>query len=119
MPTAPKTSPDRELVKLFEAAGVVDYLQYLQSTRSILWTNFKAGVAKGFGITVGMTIVLGIFIWILTKLVSLPVIGEYFAQVEQYVNEYAENTNYNEEFEEMSALLREIRDNTQTHPPGQ
>ena len=111
MTTAPKTSPDKEIVKAFEAAGVVDYLQYLQSTRHILLTNFKAGIAKGFGITIGMTVVLGIFIWILTKLVNLPVIGEYFEQAEVYVQEYAEKTNYTDEFEEMTSLLREIRDN--------
>jgi hypothetical protein len=111
MTSAPKTSPDKELVKIFEAAGVVDYLQYLQSSKMILWTNFKAGIAKGFGITIGMTLVLGIFIWVLTKLVSLPVVGEYFEEAEKYVHEYAEKTNYTDEFEEMNALLREIRDN--------
>ena len=111
MTSAPKTSPDKELVKIFEAAGVVDYLQYLQSNKMILWINFKAGIAKGFGITIGMTLVLGIFIWVLTKLVSLPVIGEYFEEAEKYVHEYAEKTNYTDEFEEMNALLREIRDN--------
>jgi hypothetical protein len=112
MTSPPKTSPEKELVKAFEAAGVVDYLQYLQSSKKILWTNFKAGLAKGFGITMGMTLILGIFIWTLTKLVNLPVIGEYFEKVENYVNEYAEKTNYSEEFEEMNGLLREIRDNT-------
>lgn len=90
----------------------MDYLQYLQSSKKILWTNFKAGLAKGFGITIGMTLILGLFIWILTRLVSLPVIGEYFEKAEKYVNEYAEKTNYSDEFEEMNGLLREIRDNT-------
>ncbi len=82
MPSSPKKSPDKELVKIFEAAGVVEYLQYLQSSKSIMWTNFKAGIARGFGITIGMTVVLGVFIWVLTKLVSLPIIGEYFEQAE-------------------------------------
>lgn len=112
MSSIPKTFPEKELVKIFEAAGVVDYLQYLQSSKRILWVNFKAGIAKGFGITIGMTVVLGLFIWILTRLVSLPVVGEYFEKTESYINEYAENTNYNDEFKEMNEVLREIRDNT-------
>jgi len=112
MPSKPTESPDKEIVKVFEAAGVVDYLQYLQSSKKILWTNFKAGLARGFGITVGMTLVVAVFIWILTKLVSLPVIGEYFNEAQKFVQEYAEKTNYSEEFEEMNGLLREIRDNT-------
>jgi hypothetical protein len=112
MPSAPNESIDREIVKVFEAAGVVDYLQYLQSSKKILWVNFKAGVAKGFGITIGMSLVLGVFIWLLTKLVSLPVIGEYIERAETYILEYAEKTNYTDEFEEMNGILREIKDNT-------
>jgi hypothetical protein len=108
----PKASPDKELVKIFEAAGVVDYLEYLQSGKRIMWVNFKAGVAKGFGITIGMSVVLALFVWILTMLVDLPVIGEYFEDAMAYVTEYAANTNYKEEFSEMNRQLQEINENT-------
>lgn len=111
MSSKPKTSPEKELIKTFEAAGVVDYLQYLQSSKRILWTNLQAGIAKGFGITIGATVVLGIFIWILTKLVSLPFIGEHFEKVQVQIQDYADKTNYTDEFEEMNQLLRQINDN--------
>lgn len=75
-----------------------------------MWTNFLAGVMKGFGITIGATLLIGVFIWVLTQLVSLPFIGEYFQKIETQVAEYAEKTNYTDEFEEMSLLLREIND---------
>ena len=113
MKSTPKTSPDKEIVKVFEAAGVVDYLEYLQSGKRIMWVNFKAGVAKGFGITIGMTVVVAIFIWILTMLVDLPLIGEYFQEAKIYVDEYKESTNYTDEFAEMNQLLREINENTE------
>ena len=111
MQSRPKSSPDQEIIKAFEAGGVIDYLQYLQSGKRIMWINFKAGVAKGFGITFGMTVVLGMVIWILTMLISLPVIGEYFADAQQYVTEYADSTNYEDEFKEMIQLLGEINEN--------
>jgi len=111
MKSTPKFSPDKELVKIFEAAGVVDYLEYLQSGKRIMWVNFKAGIARGFGITIGMTLVVGVFIWILTMLVDLPLIGEYFQDAKQYVNEYTENTNYKDEFSEMNQVLQEINEN--------
>jgi len=111
MKSGPKTSPDKELVKVFEAAGVVDYLEYLQSGKRIMWVNFKAGIAKGFGITVGMTLIVAVFIWVLTMLVDLPLVGEYFANAKQKVNEYAENTNYSDEFADMNQILREINEN--------
>ena len=108
----PKTSPNKELLKLFEAAGLVDYLQYLQSDKQIMWNNFKAGVARGFGITIGMSVVLAVIIWLLAKLVYLPVVGEYFEVAQGYVNEYIEKTNYTGEFAEMNRLLGEINQNT-------
>ena len=111
MNSIPNSSPDKEIVKAFEAAGVVEYLEYLQSGKRIMWLNFKAGVAKGLGLTVGMTVVLGLFVWILTLLVDLPVVGEYFGEAEKYLTEYANNTNYSDEFSEMNQLLHDINEN--------
>jgi hypothetical protein len=108
---APKYSPDKEIVKLFEAAGVVEYLEYLQSGKRIMWVNFKAGVAKGLGLTVGLAVVLGIAVWVLTMLVDLPLVGEYFADAEQYLTDYANSTNYEDEFAEMNQQLTEINEN--------
>jgi hypothetical protein len=111
MKSAPENSPDAELVKVFKAAGVVDFMQYLQSGRSIMWINFKAGIAKGLGMTLGMTVVLGLLIWALTKLVALPIVGEYFEDAEQFIQEYVEKTDYKSEFEEMNHVLNEINEN--------
>lgn len=112
MKSTPKTAPDKELVKVFQAAGVVDYLEYIQSGKRVMWVNFKAGVARGLGMTIGMTVILGIFIWVLTMLVDLPLVGEYFADARQYITEYADNTNYKDEFQEMNQALQEINENT-------
>lgn len=111
MKSMPKSSPDKEIIKAFEAAGVVEYMEYLQSGKRIMWLNFKAGVAKGLGLTVGLTVVLGVFVWVLTMLVNLPIVGEYFGEAEQFLTEYADNTNYTDEFGEMNQLLREINEN--------
>ena len=108
---APKYSPDKEIVKLFEAAGVVEYLEYLQSGKRIMWVNFRAGVAKGLGLTVGLAVVLGVAVWVLTMLVDLPLVGEYFANAEQYLTDYANSTNYEDEFSEMNQQLGEINEN--------
>lgn len=118
MNSIPTASPDKELVKVFEAAGVVDYLEYLQSGKRIMWVNFRAGVAKGFGITVGMSVVVAALIWVLTMLVDLPVIGEYFGEAEKFVTDYADSTNYSDEFVEMNRLLAEINQNIQDADEG-
>ena len=110
MKPMPKSSPEKELVKVLDAAQVVDFLEYLQSGKRVVWVNFKAGVAKGFGVTVGMTVVLAVIVWVLTMLVDLPLVGEYFTDAQSYVTEYAENTNYKENFDEMNQQLREINE---------
>jgi hypothetical protein len=111
MKPEPKTSPDKEIIKTFEAGGVVDYLEYLQSGKRVFWVNFKAGIAKGLGVTVGMTVVVGIVVWILTMLINLPIVGEYFGEAKDYVTEYADKTNYEDEFAEQIRLLKEIDKN--------
>ncbi len=108
MKSEPKSSPDKEIIKTFEAGGVVDYLEYLQSGKRVFWVNFKAGIAKGLGVTVGMTVVLGLVVWVLTMLINLPIVGEYFAQAKEHVTEYADSTNYQDEFAEQIRLLKEI-----------
>ncbi len=97
-------------MRTLEAAGVVEYLEYLRSGKRVLWLNFKAGVAKGLGITLGMSVVVGLVVWGLTMLVDLPLVGEYARDAVAWVQEYQEATNYNEEFKEMNSLLRDIRD---------
>lgn len=113
MTSIPKTSPEKELVKVLDAADVVDFIEYLQSGKRIMWLNFRAGIAKGFGVTVGMTLVIGVLAWVLTMLVDLPLIGEYFEDAKFYITDYAENTNYKTDFEEMNRLLQEINENTE------
>jgi len=106
-----KDTDGATLLATFEAAGVVEYLEYLQSGKRLLWLNFKAGVAKGLGITIGMTVVLGLFVWVMTLLVDLPLVGEYFEQASDYVTEYADSTNYSDALAEMNTLLGEINEN--------
>ena len=111
MSSIPKTSPEKELTKVLVAADVVDFIEYLQSGKRVMWLNFKAGIAKGLGVTLGMTVVVGIIVWVLTMLVDLPLVGEYFEKARTYVTEYAENTNYQSDFDEMNRLLAQINEN--------
>jgi hypothetical protein len=112
MKSMPKSSPEKELVKVLNAADVVEFLEYLKSGKRVFWVNFRAGVAKGLGVTVGMTVILGFLVWVLTMLVDLPLVGEYFKDAQSYVTEYAENTNYKADFEVMNQQLQEINENT-------
>ena len=51
-----------------------------------------AGIARGLGIAIGMTIIAAVVVIILTnvlsKLITLPIIGEQVAKIVTMVNEY-------------------------------
>lgn len=77
------------LNRLLERANLVEYMQLIQSPRRMLFLNFMAGVARGFGIAVGFTIIGAVFVYVLTRLASLnlPIIGEFIAQLVRIVDQ--------------------------------
>lgn len=69
------------LCKKIEMGKISEYITYLESPRKILWSNFLAGVARGFGTIIGLTIVAAgvvYFLRLLLKL-NLPLISVYIA----------------------------------------
>ena len=77
------------LKKILDAAGFSDFVRYLSSPWRIMWINFCAGMFKGLGILIGMTVVVAILVWFLTQLVDFPLIGQYFAEVLDAIKLYA------------------------------
>lgn len=62
-----------------ERAGLTRYLAYLDSPWKIIWTNFYAGVASGFGFLVGAAVVIGILGYVVKVFLSqIPFVGEFF-----------------------------------------
>ncbi len=77
------------LLRVFDMMGFTEFMQYLSSPRRILFWNFMAGIAKGLGIVIGMTVVVAIMVWILTQMVDFPLIGEYFQEILELVESFA------------------------------
>ncbi|MBC7503410.1 UbiA prenyltransferase family protein [Candidatus Gracilibacteria bacterium] len=104
------------VIDAIEAAGLDEFIEYIRSPWKMLWPNFVAGIARGFGALVGATIVIGIIGWTLAILIDLPLIGQrlepYVHQVQLEFRKFTETTNYNQKFDNMEKILTEIRDNT-------
>ncbi|HIQ72560.1 MAG TPA: hypothetical protein IAB73_10190 [Candidatus Onthenecus intestinigallinarum] len=66
-----------------EKLRLSEYLQYVSDTRRLIWVNFISGVARGFGFAVGFSLLGALFIVLLQRMAvdSLPVIGEFLAEV--------------------------------------
>lgn len=69
------------IVTIFDQVGFSEFVMYLKSPRRIIWWNFVAGMFRGLGIVVGMTIVVAALVWLMTKMVDFPLIGEYFEDI--------------------------------------
>jgi len=75
-----------------EIKRLADYLQksaeFAQRPWRLLIWNFLAGIARGFGIALGMTVVVAISVYFLAKLINLPIIGYWVAEIVKIVESY-------------------------------
>ena len=85
-----------------------EFIRYSSSPWRIVWTNFVAGVFRGLGALLGASIVIALMIWILGWFTTLPLIGEYATDVKETVNQYINETNYNDEFDRLANTLERI-----------
>ena len=63
--------------------NIIDIAQLLGNRKRLLTTNLIAGISRGVGIGIGVTVISAALVIILQKIVTLniPVIGEYIADI--------------------------------------
>ncbi len=76
-----------------EKMKFVDYVYYLEHPRKMLWANFVSGLARGFGIAIGFTILGAIAIYFLNIIVkiNLPYIGQFISDIVKIVQSSSRN----------------------------
>lgn len=76
-----------KLNKLLEQKNFQDFINILGSKKEIFKRNLYAGISRGIGIGMGVTIITAILVIILQKIVTLniPIIGEYIADIVEIV----------------------------------
>ncbi len=104
------------IIKAIDSLGFEEFIEYIKSPWKLILPNLVAGIARGVGTLLGATIVIAIITWLIAKLAVVPLIGQYFGQIQTEIQKYVEDTNYNSEFADMSKILTEIRDELKTDP---
>lgn len=90
-PAKTQALKDAEAIKkAFKELQVSEFIKYLRSPWRIMWHNFLAGVFRGLGLIVGVTVVFATLIWFLAGLVDFPVIGQYFEDLKNILEQYSE-----------------------------
>ncbi|HEX2926248.1 MAG TPA: DUF5665 domain-containing protein [Ruminiclostridium sp.] len=76
-----------------EKMKFVDYVYFLEHPRKMLWANFISGLARGFGIAIGFTLLGAVVIYFLNIIVkiNLPYIGQFISDIVKIV----QNSNRN------------------------
>ncbi|HOX27799.1 MAG TPA: DUF5665 domain-containing protein [bacterium] len=69
------------LADIFERMNLAEYLSNTQKPLKVAWYNFVMGLARGFGFSIGMTLLLGFTLYLLSSMVDVPLIGKYVAKI--------------------------------------
>jgi len=76
-----------KLLNDLEKANIIELSYILGNKKEILKRNLIAGIARGVGIGIGVTLVTAIIVYFLRRLIMLniPVIGDYIADIVKIV----------------------------------
>ena len=79
-----------ELSANLEKFNLAEYMTLLNNPRRFLMVNFLGGLARGFGIALGMTFLGALVLYVLQRLVvlNLPLIGDFIAELVRIVLTY-------------------------------
>lgn len=79
-----------EMARTLEKMKFGDYIEYLNDTGRVIRTNFIAGLARGFGMAVGFTLLGAVVLYFLTRLANknLPIIGGFIAEIIKIVKQH-------------------------------
>ncbi len=75
------------LIETFQKSNIEEWTYILGSKKEIIKRNLIAGIFRGVGIGIGVTIITALLVIILQRIVALniPVIGEYIADIVEIV----------------------------------
>ncbi|GIP24399.1 MULTISPECIES: DUF5665 domain-containing protein [Paenibacillus] len=77
-----------DIADALERSDFKDIIENYTSPKKRLISNFTSGLARGLGLTIGTALVLALFGWITSFFVSMPLIGEFLANIQHYMDAY-------------------------------
>ena len=89
---AGKTSPSdktEQIATLLGESRFDEYVEMISNPKKIIRRNFIAGLARGFGMAIGFTVLGAIGVYILQKLVvlNLPFFSNFIAEIVKLVQD--------------------------------
>ena len=78
-----------KLALMLERAKLGEYINMMSNPKKLIGRNFIAGLARGFGMAIGFTVLGAIGLYFLQKLVllNLPFLGTFIAEIVKIVQD--------------------------------
>ncbi|HPQ03570.1 MAG TPA: DUF5665 domain-containing protein [Bacillota bacterium] len=78
-----------QLSRRLEDSSVAEYVEFMRNPRRVIWSNFLAGMARGFGIAIVASVLTALFLYALSVVISLniPIIGNLIAKIVKIVKD--------------------------------
>ncbi len=72
-----------ELSKQLEKANIAEYIEYHRRPGRVIYISFLSGMARGFGIAIGASVLAAIFLYLMSLLIklNLPVLSRFIAEM--------------------------------------
>jgi len=85
-----------DLTTAMEKMNLAEYLALVNRPARLIYINFIAGIARGFGFAVGFALLGAILVYLLKQIVilNLPVIGDFIADLVEIVQYQIEARRY-------------------------
>ncbi|MEC0372655.1 DUF5665 domain-containing protein [Paenibacillus chibensis] len=77
-----------QIADSLEKSQVKDIIENYSNPKKRIISNFTSGLARGLGLSLGTFVVLGLLGYVLSLFVSMPVIGDYIARLQEYIDAY-------------------------------
>jgi hypothetical protein len=74
---------------MLEKAKIGDYVTMMTKPKTMMINNFVAGLARGFGMAIGFTILGAVVLYLLRQAVflNIPIIGNFIAEIVKIVQD--------------------------------
>lgn len=76
------------LVHHMERLRIDEYLTMWSKPARFMFLNFLAGIMRGLGMALGMTVIFALLLIVMSKMINIPVIGFYVAEIIKIVEGY-------------------------------
>ncbi|MBW4828615.1 MAG: hypothetical protein KZY61_05625 [Clostridiaceae bacterium] len=77
------------IASALEKTKINEYVDYINNRKRLIYINFIQGIARGFGMAIGFTLLGALFLYFLQELIklNLPLIGDFIAEIVKIVKE--------------------------------